>query len=124
MFDKNNENYKLYLAGIISESEYYDLCDDKPVNEVSDDGNDMIMSTLSSIIDHAQMLKNSVKPDSQLDEWMESKLAVCRAYLQDVAHAFKYDQEKSMGSCGIPVADMGAESMELKPIADLYQTMR
>lgn len=25
MFDKNNENYKLYLAGIITENQYYDL---------------------------------------------------------------------------------------------------
>lgn len=124
MFDKQNENYKLYLAGIISENEYYDICDDKQINEVSDDGNDMIMSNLSSILDHAQMLKDRIKPDSELDEWMESKIAVCKAYLSDIAHAFKYDQEKGMGSCGIPVADMGAKSMSLTPIGDLYQTMR
>jgi hypothetical protein len=27
MFDKKNPNYKLYLAGVISESQYMDLCE-------------------------------------------------------------------------------------------------
>ena len=27
MFDKSNKNYKLYLAGVISESQYMDLCE-------------------------------------------------------------------------------------------------
>jgi hypothetical protein len=27
MFDKSNPNYKLYLAGVISESQYMDLCE-------------------------------------------------------------------------------------------------
>ena len=27
MLDKSNENYRLYLAGLISESKYYDLCE-------------------------------------------------------------------------------------------------
>lgn len=125
MLDKNNENYKLYLAGIISENQYYDLCDGK-VNEVSDDGNDMILSNLQSIIDHANMLTDMIEPNSKLEEWMEGKIAICKAYLSDIAHAFKHDKEKeNVGGCGgIPVADMGVSSADLTPIDSITQAIR
>lgn len=36
MFDKKNPNYKLYLAGVISESQYMDLCELGQVDAFSD----------------------------------------------------------------------------------------
>lgn len=131
MFDKKNENYKFYLAGIISESEYYDRCEEnKPiekVNEVSDDHNQMLIRNLKDIVEHTNMLLDMVDESSNLHEWMESKIAVCKAYISDVAHAFKNDKEEDEeeGGCGgIPVASMGAKSMDLTPITSLYQAMR
>jgi len=134
MFDKNNKNYKFYLAGIISESQYYDLCEDHPIAtndggklEASNDGNRMLMNNLKDIKEYADLILSMLEDHDQLDEWMENKISVCRAYMSDVGHAFKNDkdEDEEEGGCGgIPVASMGAKSMDLTPITSLYQAMR
>ena len=197
MFDKNNKNYKFYLAGIISESQYYDLCEGYPMSidnpgkvagdpkhpkmaarqaitdigmkithadkmgdkeaaenfkkdlrkklevlkynwqvdpyaltfldEASNDGNRMLMNNLKDIKEYADLILSMLEDHDQLDEWMENKISVCRAYMSDVGHAFKNDkdEDEEEGGCGgIPVASMGAKSMDLTPITSLYQAMR
>lgn len=114
MFDKSNENYGLYLAGLISEEQYY-ASFDKTINEVSDDGNDMLKANLEGIIEHAQMMLNLLTPEDQTEEWMEYKVAVCKTYMQDVAHAFKHDKEEMMkqsGGCGAP-SDISAAGLDM-----------
>ncbi len=105
MINKENSNYKLYLAGIISENTYYDLCTNKEIkNEASDDGNDMLMRNLKDISDYSNMILDLLTQEDQLEEWMEHKISVCRAYISDVAHAFKHDKDeekKYSGGCGI-----------------------
>jgi len=108
MYNKNNPNYKKYLAGMISENEYYDSFEPK-VNEVSDDGNDMLKRNLKDIQEYSSMMLDLLTSEDQLEEWMESKVAVCRAYISDVAHAFKHDKEEASeeGHCGMsPDEDM------------------
>lgn len=129
MFDKKNKNYKLYLAGIISENQYYDLCEGNPMSldEASNDGNRMLMNNLKDIKEYADLILSMLEDHDQLDEWMENKISVCRAYMSDVGHAFKNDKDEDQeeGGCGgIPVASMGAKSMDLTPITSLYQAMR
>ena len=108
MINKNNSNYNLFLAGLISENEYFDSCTpvELPIenkNEASNDHNDMLMSNLKTLIEHATLMLNMLEPEDQLEEWMEHKISVARAYITDVAHAFKNDKddaEKFSGGCG------------------------
>ena len=109
MINKDNPNYKLYLAGLMSENNYYDSCNPvekstEKTNEVSNDRNDMLMSNLKTLIEHANLILDMLEPEDQLEEWMEHKISVSRAYITDVAHAFKNDKEDAAnfsGGCGI-----------------------
>lgn len=118
MFDKSNPNYGLYLAGLISEEQYYNSFN-KIINEISDDGNDMLKANLEGIIEHAQMMLDLLTPQDQTEEWMEYKVAVCKTYMQDVAHAFKHDKEEEMkqssgcgGSMNADDSDVGGASFD------------
>jgi hypothetical protein len=113
MFDKNNSNYKLYLAGLINEEQYYKSFDEN-INEISNDGNDMLKANLGGIIEHAQMMLDLLTPQDQTEEWMEYKVSVCKIYMQDVAHAFKHDKEEEMkqsSGCG-GSSDFGGEELD------------
>lgn len=116
MLNKNSDSYKLYLAGIITENQYYDIMDPKPKVEVSDDGNDMLKRNLKDIKEYAELILSIMEDHDQLEEWMENKISVCRANISDVAHAFKYDKEEeaedAASSCGGGGGSVRVISME------------
>ena len=116
MLNKNSDSYKLYLAGIITESQYYDIVDPKPKVEVSDDGNDMLKRNLKDIKEYAELILSMMDEHDQLEEWMENKISVCRSNISDVAHAFKHDKEEdaedAASSCGGGGGSVRVISME------------
>ena len=56
--------------------------------EVSNDDNEMLKNNLNDILDYATNLLGLVDSNSELEEWMESKITIARTYMSDVTHAY------------------------------------
>ena len=76
---------KIQLEGQRSEKPNESLTIKK---EVSNDHNEMIKNNLHDILDYATDLLGLVDSNSELEEWMESKITIARTYMSDVTHAY------------------------------------
>jgi len=84
-FEKWISTNKIQLEGQRSENPIESLTIKK---EVSNDDNEMLKNNLNDILDYATNLLGLVDSNSELEEWMESKITIARTYMSDVTHAY------------------------------------
>jgi hypothetical protein len=63
---------------------------------------EMVMSQLKGIMNHAEQMHNMLKPDTDLPEWVQSKVTLAYDYMQTTADymATEMSEEVAVNSVG------------------------
>ena len=63
---------------------------------------EMVMSQLKGIMNHAEQMHNMLKPDTDLPEWVQSKITLAYDYMQTAADyiATEMKEEVAVNSVG------------------------
>lgn len=63
---------------------------------------EMVMSQLKGIMAHAEQLNGMLKPDTDLPEWVQSKITLAYDYLQTAADYMNTEMNEEMSAAGGP----------------------
>lgn len=90
------------------ESKIRDVMEKKDPREYGYEG-EMVMSQLKGMMNHAKQLHDMLEPDTDLPEWVQSKITLAYDYLQTAADYMKSElseAKKHMAPGGGPETDM------------------
>lgn len=97
---------------------------DKDLREAKDEGEygyegDMVRAQLMDIVSHAKMLHGMLKPDTDLPEWVQSKITLAQDYVQTAADYMEtqMNEEAACNSAGSgDVAGLGVGPQGEPPV--------
>lgn len=113
-----------FHAGIKTGFRHLDSENDGKMNEAKDSREygfegEMVMSQLKGIMAHAEQLNGMLKPDTDLPEWVQSKITLAYDYLQTAADymATEVKEEMACNSVGAgKVAGLGVGPQGEPPV--------
>ena len=111
---KNDYHAAAFHRGIQSHFKHLDSENDGKMNEAKDSREygyegEMVMSQLKGIMAHANQLNGMLKPDTDLPEWVQSKITLAYDYLQTAADYMSTEMNEEMGAAGgVPTNNMSS----------------